>query len=90
MHENTQKIAEGIFNIENADFKQRKEWLLSRKKVWEITENVRIEEDGLIWNVWRSASDGGRRDFWKCLPRDVGLSKERIATILSAQPWVCI
>lgn len=90
MAHNTQKIAEGIFSVENADWKQRKEWLLSGKKVWEITKTVRIEEDGLIWNVWRDDEDGGRRDFWKVVPRDVGLSKKQIETILSAQPWVCI
>ncbi len=88
---NHQKIAEEIWEIENASFQQKKEWILNDVKSFRLCDGIiwmKESDDHMLWYLWQVPYDQVK-SFWKCVPK-MYQSKRDIARILKAQHWSCI
>ena len=97
-------IAEKIYEIEHANYKQKREWHLNGVKKWHveirkvldtsdiiwIDETVTIEQskDMFSWHIW-DKSNLKNRAFLKVVPAS-DLEVDAIETILNAQPWLYV
>ena len=92
MKVNTQKIAEDIYNVMHADWKQRKEWHEQEVDVWSTANGAWFEtsEDYMAWHLWMKKDESSRRLYCKVLPYNRELTKEQIAILLDNQPWLCL
>ena len=84
------KLADEIYEIENADFKQVKEWRQNGVVSWKLSDDVQLTHsaDYMMWYLWKSYPDQAR-SFFKAVP-SMHYDKERIRQMLDAQMWVCI
>ena len=91
MKDNNQLLAEKIYEIENANWKQIKEWLLSGVNKWNITDKIYLEasDDHLCWYLWKYDDGKCEYGFFKVVPK-VFCDKKTIEEILSAQHWIWI
>lgn len=91
MKDNNQLLAEKIYEIENADFKQVKQWHKDGVKSWALTEDIRMEksEDCMCWYLWKYNEDKCEFGYFKVIPR-MYYDKRSIEKMLSAQHWVWI
>lgn len=91
MKDNNQLIAQRIYDIENADYKQRKEWHKNNTTRWELTSEIYMEKssDHMCWYLWKYDSGKCEFGYFKVVPR-MSCSKESIENILNAQMWVWI
>ena len=91
MKNNNQLLAEKIYEIENAHWKQIKEWRQNNITKWKITDKIYMElsDDCMCWYLWQY--DDGKCDygFFKVVPK-VHCDKKTIEEILNAQHWVWI
>ena len=87
---NHQLLAQRIYNVENANYKQVRKWHKNGVTQWGLLGGVYMErsDDCMCWYLWRSKPDQARL-FCKVVPR-FHLSVQTIEAILAAQPWVCI
>ena len=57
--DNSMKLAEQIFEIENADWRQQKEWRQKGVESWALVDtfaqhiSLRTSEDYLCWQLWK-------------------------------------
>lgn len=91
MKDNNQLIAEKIYEIENAHWKQIKEWHQNNINRWKITDKIYIEvsNDFMCWYLWKYDDGKCEYGFFKVIPK-VHCDKETIEKILNAQCWVWI
>ncbi len=85
-------LARKIYEIENADWKQQREWAREGVKSWKLTDDVRLEtsNDKMMWYLW--AFDNEYRDSmdgFKAVPK-MHFSCRMIEKLLKDQPWVHI
>lgn len=81
-------LAEKLFEIENADFKQRILWQKAGVNNWVLAKHIsaRKSADGICWYL--SKYDPNQdRTFIKVVPA-AGFEVSVIENILEAQPWV--
>lgn len=85
MKDNNQLLAEKIYKIENAPWKQVKEWRQNGITKWQITDKICLEvsDDCMCWYLWKH--DG----FFKVVPK-VHCDTKTIENILKAQSWAWI
>ena len=83
-------LAKKVYEIENANYKQKREWRDQGKKAFKIADDVYTEksEDHMVWYLWKTFPDQARL-FCKVVPAFY-LYPESIERILDAQGWVCI
>ena len=83
-------LSQKLYEIENADWKTKKEWHINNIKRWALNDNIYAEksEDCLCWYLWKSVPDQVR-SYLKMVPA-VFLSSDIIESILEAQPWMFI
>ena len=91
MKDNNKLIAEKIYEIENADFKQVKEWRKNNVTTWKLTDDIYMEEseDCMCWYLWKYNEDKGEYGYFKVVPR-MRYSKKNIVKMLKAQRWAWI
>lgn len=91
MKDNTQLLAEKIYEIENANYKQVKEWHKNSVHKWKLTDDIYMEksEDCMCWYLWKYSENECEYGYFKVIPR-MRYSKEDIAAMLEAQRWVWI
>jgi len=84
------RLALGIYDIENADFKTKNEWLRDNVLHWHLTDNVRLEisTDRMIWYLLKFYPDQARC-FFKAVPK-FRYDVSAINAILEAQAWQCL
>ena len=89
--DNNQLIAEKIYEIENAHWKQKKEWAIQKVSRWRLTDDITMErsDDCIMWYLWKYNPDKCENSWLKCIPR-LGYDKAAIETMLDAQHWVWI
>lgn len=94
MERNHQYLANRIYEIEHADWKQQLEWSEAGVHSWKIARDIRVEksDDHMMWYLWWTDNKYHYGDvvLWKCVPRISDLDVRQITAILKAQPWVCI
>ena len=83
-------LAQKIYEIENAGWRTRRDWLMEGKTVWELAEGITMQrsEDCMVWYVWRTYDDQAR-EFCKSIPA-FSLRQNTLERLLYDQPWVCI
>lgn len=83
-------LAEKVYEIESANYRQKKEWREQGITKHLISENVYMEksDDHMMWYLWKFRSTE-RRELFKAVPA-LSLYPNTIEKILKAQPWVCI
>ena len=83
-------LAQKIYEIENADWRTKRDWLMEGKTVWELAEGITMQrsEDCMVWYVWRTYDDQAR-EFCKFIPASY-LPQNTIERLLYDQPWECI
>lgn len=86
----SEDLAEKVYEIQNANFRQVREWYTNGVKRWRLSESVWMEksEDHMMWYLWKSMPDQAR-EFFKAVPA-MHFYPDRIAKVLDAQPWVCV
>ena len=91
MKDNNQLLAEKIYEIENANFKQVKEWHKNNVTRWNLTDDIYMEksEDYMCWYLWKYNEGKCDYGYFKVIPR-MHYRKEDIAKMLEAQHWVWI
>ena len=71
MKDNNQLLAQRIYDIENADSTQRKEWHKNNITKWELSKEIYMEksEDCMCWYLWKY--DDGKCEFgyFKVVPK---------------------
>ena len=94
MERNSQYLAERIYEIEHAEWKQKHEWLNAGVDHWEIADDIVVEKskDHMMWYLWWTDNKYhyGDTKMWKSVPCISDLRVDQIAAILKAQPWVHI
>lgn len=80
-------LAQKIYEIQNANWKSTKQWILENRKEWVLADGVRLEqsEDLLVWYVWK-LSYWGDEECFKAVPR-MGYYPDEIERILKSQAW---
>ena len=83
-------LAEKVYEIENANYRQQKEWREHGVTKHKLTDNVYMEksDDHMMWYLWKF-SPVERREKCKVVP-SFHLYPESIERILKSQGWVCI
>ena len=91
MSDDNQLLAEKIYEIENANFKQVKEWNKNNVIKWNLTDNIYMEksEDCMCWYLWKYSEDKCEYGYFKVIPR-MRYKKDYIVKMLDAQIWVWI
>lgn len=89
--DNNQLIAEKIYEIENAGFKQIKEWRKQNITRHKLTDDIYMErsDDCIMWYLWKYNPDKGEYGYFKCVPK-LYHTKDTIKKILEAQSWCWI
>ena len=96
--ESARAIAEKIYEIEHANWKQKKEWHLNGVEKWHVeignvldastTATIEQSKDMFSWHVWNK-SHVKNGAFLKVVPAS-DLEIDAIETILNAQPWLYV
>lgn len=91
MKENNQLLAEKIYEIENAHWKQIKEWRQNDVTKWKITDKIYVEvsDDCMCWHLWKYDDGKCEYGFFKVVPK-MHYDKNTIEEMLNAQHWVWI
>lgn len=83
-------LAEKVYDIEHANYRQQKEWQEQGVTKHKLTDNVYMEksDDHMVWYLWKTFPDQARL-FCKVVP-SFHLYADSIESILKSQGWVCI
>ena len=93
--DNTQRIAEKIYEITHADLAKRKLWkeqgIDPFAKRWDLTNDTYMEEsdDCMVWYIWQRDPDQNS-PYCKVVPFPNIYTKAEITAILKAQMWIYI
>ena len=83
-------LAKKLYEIENADYRQQREWREKGITRHMISDDVYMEksDDHMMWYLWKFRATE-RRELCKAVPA-FHFYPDTIEKILKAQPWVCI
>ena len=83
-------LAKKVYEIENANYRQQKEWREQGITKHKLADNVYMEksDDHMMWYLWKNLPDKARQ-FCKVVPA-FHFYPITITRILKSQPWVCI
>ena len=83
-------LAKNVYEIENANYRQQKEWRDQGITKHKLADNVYMEksDDHMMWYLWKF-SPVERREKCKVVPA-FHFYPRTIEKILKSQPWVCI
>lgn len=90
MSNESRVLAKKVYEIENANYKQKREWHEKGVTTFKLAEDVYMNksDDHMVWYLWKRFPDQAR-EFCKIVPAFF-LYPDTIEKILNAQGWVCI
>lgn len=79
-------IAEKIYSIEHAHFKEKRKWKQENVSSWDINDEIylTISDDCMVWYVWKSNFTG---DKWFKVVQRGYLDRKTLYKIIKVQPW---
>lgn len=84
------ELAHSIYNIQQADWKTKRQWHREGKSSWKLSDRIRMTKSDDCMSLYLLKTyDDQAREFCKVIPA-FNLDENCIEKLLCDQPWCCI